>query len=89
MSTPMRPIRSNCCCARALADHAAAVPPSSVMNSRRFTAQYLPCSRQRIAQHCCAASQSGLCLLGVTSDGLVPFATGPLYSPTADVGADI
>ena len=25
----------------------------------------------------------------VTSDGLVPLATGPLYSPTADVGADI
>jgi hypothetical protein len=30
------------CCARAASGHAAA-PPSSVMNSRRFTAQYLPC----------------------------------------------
>ena len=28
-------------------------------------------------------------LLWVTSDGLVSLATGPLYSPTADVGADI
>jgi hypothetical protein len=26
---------------------------------------------------------------GVTSDALVPFVTGRLYSPTADVGADI
>src|SRR5262245_6866518 len=38
----------------------------SVTNSRRFTARSLPCSEQRIAQHCCAAGfQSGLCLLGV------------------------
>ena len=32
------------CCARAVGGHAAAAPPSSVMNSRRFTAQYLPCA---------------------------------------------
>jgi hypothetical protein len=31
------------------------MPPSSVMKSRRFTTQYLPCSEQRIAQQCCAA----------------------------------
>jgi hypothetical protein len=35
MSTPMRGIRSGCC-ARAASGHAAAAPPSSVMNSRRF-----------------------------------------------------
>ena len=34
------------CCPRATSGHAAA-PPSSVMNSRRFTAQYLPCFRQK------------------------------------------
>jgi len=28
------------CCARAVGGHAAAAPPSSEMNSRRFTAQY-------------------------------------------------
>ena len=36
MSTPMRRIRSPCC-ARAASGHAAAAPPSSVMNARRFT----------------------------------------------------
>jgi hypothetical protein len=40
--------------------HAAAAPPRSVMNSRRFTAQSLQCLRSRIAQlstaeDCCAA----------------------------------
>jgi hypothetical protein len=30
-----------CCCARVASGHAAAAPLSSVMNSRRFTAQYL------------------------------------------------
>ena len=35
ISTPMRRIRSGCC-ARAANGHAAAAPPSSVMNSRRF-----------------------------------------------------
>ena len=35
MSTPMRRIRSRCC-ARAASGHAAAAPPSSVMNSRRL-----------------------------------------------------
>ena len=35
MSTPMRRIRS-ACCARAASGHAAAAPPSSVMNSRRL-----------------------------------------------------
>ena len=34
MSTPMRRMRSPCC-ARAASGHAAAAPPSSVMNSRR------------------------------------------------------
>jgi hypothetical protein len=32
--------------ARAASGHAAAAPPSSVMNSRRFTDQRLPCFRQ-------------------------------------------
>ena len=35
MNTPMRRNRSRCC-ARAAIGHAAAVPPRSVMNSRRF-----------------------------------------------------
>ena len=35
MSTPMRRICSRCC-ARAASGHAAAAPPSSVMNSRRL-----------------------------------------------------
>ena len=35
MSTPMRRIRSPCC-ARAVSGHAAAAPPRSVMNARRF-----------------------------------------------------
>ena len=34
------------CCARAASGHAAA-PPSSAMNSRRFTARCLPCFRQK------------------------------------------
>ena len=56
------------CCARAASGHAAAAPPSSVMNSRRFTAQYLPCFRPKEIAHlgtaggCCAAGfQSSLC----------------------------
>ena len=36
ISTPIRRTRS-ACCARAASGHAAAVPPSSVMNSRRLT----------------------------------------------------
>jgi uncharacterized protein YchJ len=55
------------CCARAASGHAAAAPPSSVMNERRFTAQYLPCFRTKTIAHlgtagdCCAAEfQSGL-----------------------------
>jgi hypothetical protein len=35
------------CCARAARGRTAATPPSSVMKSRRFTAQYLPCSEQK------------------------------------------
>ena len=45
MSTPIRRTRSPCC-ARAAMGHAAA-PPSSVMKARRFTAQCLPCFRQK------------------------------------------
>src|SRR5262249_6747755 len=38
------------CCARAASGHAAAAPPSSVMNVRRFTALCLPCfPTERIA----------------------------------------
>jgi hypothetical protein len=35
------------CCARAANGHAAAAPPSSVMNSRRFTAQCLRASERQ------------------------------------------
>jgi hypothetical protein len=35
------------CCARAANGHAAAAPPSSDMNARRFTARCLPCFRQK------------------------------------------
>jgi hypothetical protein len=35
------------CCACAASGHAAAAPPSSVMNARRFTARFLPCFRQK------------------------------------------
>ena len=38
----MRRTRSDCC-ARAVSGHVIAAPPSSVMNSRRFIAQCLPC----------------------------------------------
>jgi hypothetical protein len=31
--------------------YVAAAPPSSMMNSRRFTAQYLPCFRQKGLAH--------------------------------------
>src|SRR6516225_1809514 len=66
LSTATRGRLVETCCARAASGHAAAAPPSSAKKSRRFTAQYLPCSGQSIAQHCCAAGlQSGLCLLGV------------------------
>ena len=37
------------CCARALSGHAAAPPPSSVMNSRRFTFAVIRLSRRRVA----------------------------------------
>ena len=40
MSTPMRRIRSRCC-ARAASGHAAAAPPSSVMNSRAASFDHL------------------------------------------------
>src|SRR5262245_44640917 len=50
----------------------AAAPPISVMKSRRFTAQCLPCFQRKGYQHlsraegCCAAAfQSGLCRLRV------------------------
>jgi hypothetical protein len=46
ISTPMRRTRSGCC-ARADRGHAAAVPPSSLMNARLFTDQYLPCFRPK------------------------------------------
>src|SRR5262249_51380515 len=38
------------CCARAATGHVAAAPPTRVMNSRRFTAQCLRASTERIAQ---------------------------------------
>ena len=46
MSTPMRRIRSPCC-ARAASGHAAAAPPSSVMNSRRFILALIRSPRRR------------------------------------------
>jgi hypothetical protein len=64
-------IRSRCY-ACDVSGHAAAAPPMSVMNSRRFTAKYLPCSRPKgshtsaTAGHRCAAGlRSGLCQLRV------------------------
>ena len=67
---PKKPmVGSFACCARAASAHAAALPPSRAMNSRRFTAQYLPCLNERIAHlhtagGCCDAGfQSGLCQL--------------------------
>jgi hypothetical protein len=36
------PITGIACCARAANGHVTAAPPSNDMNSRRFTAQYLP-----------------------------------------------
>ena len=38
-----KPITGSACCARARRGQVAAAPPSSVMNSRRFTDQYLRC----------------------------------------------
>jgi hypothetical protein len=35
------------CCARAASGHATAAPPRSVMKSRRFTAQCLPCFQSK------------------------------------------
>ena len=35
------------CCARAASGHAAAAPPNSVMNSRRFNCRCLPCFQQK------------------------------------------
>jgi hypothetical protein len=48
-STPMRIIFAGCC-ARAATGHAAA-PPTSVMKSRRCTAQYLPCFQTKGIAH--------------------------------------
>jgi hypothetical protein len=48
MSTPRRRIRSPSW-ARTASGHAAAAPPSSLMKSRLFTAQYLPCFRRTLA----------------------------------------
>src|SRR5260370_32455864 len=62
-AAPSHPITGTAvCCACAESGPPAPTPPSSVMNSRRFTAQYLPMLWARIAQHyCCAAEfQSGL-----------------------------
>jgi hypothetical protein len=39
------------CCAHAASGHATAAPPSSVMNSRRFTTLYLPCFRTKGIAH--------------------------------------
>jgi hypothetical protein len=54
----MRRIRS--CCAYTASGHAAVAPPRSVMKSRRFTAEYLPCFRTKGIAHrrllCCGIS---------------------------------
>jgi hypothetical protein len=36
------------CCARAASGHAAAAPPSSVMNSRRFTSNFSRASKRKV-----------------------------------------
>jgi hypothetical protein len=75
------------CCVCAANGHAAAAPPSSVMNSRRFYCPMPPVlPTERIAHlntagDCCAAAfRSDLCRRWVRSVELVPFATFPLYS---------
>ena len=79
------PIRRARSCARAASGHAAPAPPSSVMNSRRFTADASVLPTERIAhlsraEDCCAAGfQSGLCRFGVRRFEWVPFATFPLW----------
>ena len=47
------------CCARAASGHATAAPPSSAMNSRRFTAQCLRASHERIAHLGVAGARCG------------------------------
>jgi hypothetical protein len=84
-------MRRICCgyCARAASGHAAA-PPMSVMNSRRFTAEYLPCSEQRIAQHCCAAGfQFGLCRLWIKFRHCSDVRCTTAFPPKAEVRRDL
>jgi hypothetical protein len=59
---PRNPITGiTACCARTTTGHATAAPPSSVKNSRRFTARCLLCFRTKGIAHlgtagdCCAA----------------------------------
>ena len=47
------------CCARDASGHAAVAPPSSAMNSRRFTAQCLRASHERIAHLGVAGARCG------------------------------
>src|SRR5258708_7719712 len=81
------------CCARAASGHAtedaAAAPPSSVMKSRRFTAQYLPCFRTGGIAH------RGLLRCGISSRSCRKWVktgkaqTEHMFSgppPTADIG---
>src|SRR5262245_27264905 len=68
---PMRgvlPVRPIGCCAPATTGHAAAAPPSSVMNSRRFTSNFSRASKRKIAlleTYCTAGFPRSLCPLWV------------------------
>jgi hypothetical protein len=60
------------CCARAASGHDATAPPSSVMNSRRFTSNFSRASKRKIAlreTYCTAGFQCALCPLWVKSGG--------------------
>src|SRR4051794_17852478 len=88
------------CCACAASGQVITAPPKSVMNSRRriepprgmphrcLKPSTLRGRRVRKGEQL-ASDAATECPKWVTSDGLAPLATGPLYPPTADVGADI
>jgi hypothetical protein len=74
---------SDGCCARATSGHETAVPPRSVMNSRRFTAPTPnPRTRRSIAGQGRASQQKppALVRLGVMGDGVLSGPRGALQA---------